>query len=130
MASRNLRGLVGEFSSTLSIATSNSFLNDIWSHTLTIVSSRSSKSDAERTQSGYQKSIVLLKNIEGKVLVSSSEKKKIVDEMHVGIEIPTLRPFQLQITASVRERPLRATWALQLLPTWLKRPFVNRRCYL
>ena len=27
--------------------------------------------------------------------------------------------FQLQITASVLERPLRATWALLLLPEWL-----------
>ena len=29
-----------------------------------------------------------------------------------------LSPFQLQITASVRERPLRATWELLLWPTW------------
>ena len=28
-------------------------------------------------------------------------------------------PFQLQVTASVRERQLRATWALLLWPTWL-----------
>ena len=27
--------------------------------------------------------------------------------------------FQLEITASVRERPLFATWDLLLLPTWL-----------
>ena len=30
-----------------------------------------------------------------------------------------LSPFQLRITASVRELPLRATWALLLWPTWL-----------
>ena len=28
-------------------------------------------------------------------------------------------PFQLQKTASVRELPLQATWALLLWPTWL-----------
>ena len=30
-----------------------------------------------------------------------------------------ISPFQLQITASVRDRPLRATWALLLWPTWV-----------
>ena len=30
-----------------------------------------------------------------------------------------LSPLQLQVTASVRERQLRATWALLLWPTWL-----------
>ena len=32
---------------------------------------------------------------------------------------PLNGPFQLQITASVRERPLLATWALFLWSTWL-----------
>ena len=39
-------------------------------------------------------------------------------------------PFQLQITASVRKRPLRATWATIIFPRCPQRPFSNRRCYL